>query len=214
MKLLAIVGSPRERGNSFLLTEKTMQSARKEKPTLLTEIIQLSKQKIKPCKACEKCAEEPYICMQQDDLNKIYENMKKADGIILASPGFVPFEACPSIMQAFLERITHLSHLPSFKNQKTTFPLEDKPCGLIVVSVEGRENSLPVLHSLEQYVLAYRMKPVHIKKWPFVGVGGEGKGVGEVLKDKEALDNARLLGRELAKAITPQLHLSQNSPMW
>ncbi len=213
MKLLAIVGSPREKGNCFLLTEKVMQSAKKEKPTLLTEIIQLSKHKIKSCKACEKCAEEPYICMQQDDLNRIYDSMKKADGMILASPGFGPFGACPSIMQAFLERITNLSRLPSAEDQKSAFPLEDKPCASIVVSAQGGENNLSVLHSLEKYIIAYRMKPIHIKKSPFVGVSGKGNQVGEVLKDKEALENAKLLGRELAKVVSPQLRLTHNPPV-
>jgi multimeric flavodoxin WrbA len=98
MKILGIVGSPRERGNSFLLIEKALQSAKKEKSSLQTEIIQLSKQKIRSCKACESCADEPYVCMQPDDLNKIYQDMKKAEAIIFASPRYGPFGTCPSIM--------------------------------------------------------------------------------------------------------------------
>jgi multimeric flavodoxin WrbA len=207
MKLLGIVGSPRERGNSFLLTEKAMQSARKEKPSLQTEIIQLSRQKIKSCKACESCANDPYICIQQDDLNEIYKRMKEADGIILASPGYGPIGACPSIMQAFLERTINLSHLPSLKNKKFIFPLKDKPCGLIAVSTEIRQSNLTILNNLEQYALAYRMKPVHIKNSSLAGVSGKGNKIGEVLNDKEAVENSKLLGKLLAKAISPQLRL-------
>ncbi|HEX9916651.1 MAG TPA: flavodoxin family protein [candidate division Zixibacteria bacterium] len=207
MKLLGIVGSPRERGNSFLLMEKVMQSAKKEKPTLLTEIIQLSRQKIKPCRACQSCADDPYICMQQDDLNEIYKRMKKADGIIFATPSYGPIGACPSVMQAFLERIANLSHLPSLKNKKFAFPLKDKPCGLIVVSIESQEKALVVLNNLEQYVLAYGMKPVHIKNSSSLGVSGKGNEAGDVLDDKGAVEDSKLLGKLLAKAISPQLRL-------
>ena len=208
MKILGIVGSPRERDNCFLLVEKALQAAKKEKPSLQTEIIQFSKQKIKSCKGCKSCAEEPYICIQQDDLNKIYQSMKKADGIILACPGYGPFGACPSIMQAFLERLTNLNYLPSKKSQKSVFPLKDKICGLIVVSAEGEKTNLAVLRSLEKYALAYKLKPAQIKNPPFLGISGKGDGSSEVLNDKQALESAKYLGKQIAKAISPQLRLA------
>lgn len=208
MKILGIVGSPRERGNSFLLVEKALQSAKKEKSSLQTEIIQLSKHRIRSCKACESCADEPYVCIQPDDLNKIYQDMKKAEAIIFASPRYGPFGACPSIMQAFLERIMNLNHLPFKKNKEFTFPLENKFCGLIAVSTEGGQNNLSILHSLEQYALAFRMNPVHIKNWPFAGISGKGNKIGDVLSDKGAVENAKLLGRQIAKATSPQLRLA------
>jgi multimeric flavodoxin WrbA len=91
--------------------------------------------------------------------------------------------------------------LPAEANPNFVFPLEGKPCGLLAVSVEGRQNNLPVLHSLEQYVLAFRMQPIHTKLWPFVGVSGRGNEKGDVLKDTEAMENAKVLGKLLVKAI-------------
>jgi len=127
--------------------------------------------------------------------------MKQADGILLASPRYGPFGASPSKMQALLERLINVNTLPANVNPNFVFPLQGKPCGLLAVSVEGRQNNLPVLHSLEQYVLAYRMQPVHTKLWPFVGVSGRGNDKGDVLRDVEAMENAKILGKLLVRTI-------------
>lgn len=202
MKILGIVGSPRKGGNSFYLVKKALQGAKEEEQMVETKIIQLADSRIEPCRACESCAEEPFKCANQDDdFEGVFEEMKRADGILLASPRYGPFGASPSKLLALLERLINVNTLPVKTNPNFVFPLQDKPCGLLAVSVEGRQNNLPVLHSLEQYVLAYRMQPVHTKLWPFVGVSGRGNNKGDVLKDAEAVENAKALGRLLVKAI-------------
>jgi multimeric flavodoxin WrbA len=202
LRLLGIVGSPRKHGNSFYLVQRALQGAKEEERLVETKIIQLADLRIEPCRACESCAKEPFRCVNQnDDFEMVFEEMKRADGILLASPRYGPFGACPSKLQALLERLINVNILPAEANPSFVFPLEGKPCGLLAVSVEGRQNNLPVLHSLEQYVLAYRMQPVHTKQWPFVGVSGRGNEKGDVLKDKEAMENAKILGKLLVKAI-------------
>jgi multimeric flavodoxin WrbA len=202
MRLLGIVGSPRREGNSFYLVQRALEGAKEENPLVETKIIQLADLRIEPCRACESCAKEPFKCVNQDDdFEMVFEEMKRADGILLASPRYGPFGASPSKLQALLERLINVNILPGNTNPNFVFPLEGKPCGLLAVSVEGRQNNLPVLHSLEQYVLAYRMHPIHTKLWPFVGVSGRGNEKGDVLKDTEAMENAKVLGRLLVKAI-------------
>lgn len=71
----------------------------------------------------------------------------------------------------------------------------------MAVSVEGGQNNLPVLHSLEQYVLAYRMQPIHTKLWPFIGVSGRGNDKGDVLEDEKAMKSSKVLGALLVKAV-------------
>jgi len=202
MKILGIVGSPRKNGNSYYLVEKALQGAKEEERSVETKMIQLADLRIEPCRACETCAKEPFKCINQDDdFEMVFGEMKHADGILLASPRYGPFGACPSKMQALLERLTNVNYLPAKVNPNFVFPLQDKPCGLLAVSVEGKQNNLPVLHSLEQYVLAYRMQPIHTKLWPFVGVSGRGNDKGDVLKDVEAMENAKILGQLLVRAI-------------
>lgn len=199
MKISGIVGSPRKDGNSFYLIREALKTAKEAVLQLETEIIQLGDLNIESCRACENCAEEPYKCVIEDDFRLVLNKMKGADGILIASPRYGPFGACPSKMQALLERLVNVNYLPTHKNSEFAFPLKDKPCGLLAVSVEGRQNNLPVLHNLEQYVLAYRMKVIHIPEWPWVGVSGRGDEKGDVLNDYEAMKNAQQLGRLLVK---------------
>jgi len=201
MELLGIVGSPRKNGNSFYLVQKALDGAKERDPFVETEIVQLADLRIEPCRACESCAKEPFKCVTEDDFETVFEKMKRADGILLASPRYGPFGASPSKMQALLERLINVNTLPANVNSNFLFPLQGKPCGLLAVSVEGRQNNLPVLHSLEQYVLAYHMQPVHTKLWPFVGVNGRGNEKGDVLKDAEAMRNAKVLGALLVETI-------------
>jgi len=144
---------------------------------------------------------KPFKCVTQDDFEAVFEEMTRADGMFFASPRYGPFGAGPSKLQALLERLINVNVLPTNTNLNFVFPLQDKPCGLLAVSVEGRQNNLPVLHSLEQYVLAYHMQPVHTKLWPFIGVSGKGNDKGDVLKDADAMKNAKLLGALLVKTI-------------
>jgi multimeric flavodoxin WrbA len=197
VKVLGIVGSPRKNGNSFYLIREALKAAKEAEPSLETEIIQLGDLDIDSCRACESCAEEPYKCVIEDDFEFVLNKMKDADGVLIASPRYGPFGACPSKMQALLERLVNVNHLPPQKNPEFVFPLKDKPCGLLAVSAEGRQNNLPVLHSLEQYVLVYRMRVIHTTEWPWIGVSGRGDEKGDVLNDNAAMKNAQQLGKLL-----------------
>jgi hypothetical protein len=80
-------------------------------------------------------------------------------------------------------------------------PPYNRSCGLLAVSAEGGQNNLPVLHSLEQYALACGLRVVHSPNWPFVGVCGKGNDEGDDLQDDQAMENARELGRLVARAL-------------
>lgn len=194
MKILGIVGSPRKEGNSFYLMREALKGAQEFEPSLETEIIQLSDVQLKSCRACESCANKPFKCILEDDFDFVLDKMRRADGLLMASPRYGPFGATPSKMQALLERLINVNYLPAKQKPDFDFPLKNKPCGLLAVSVEGRQNNLPVLHSLEQYVLAFHMRVIHSLEWPWVGVTGRGNKKGAVLKDKEAMRSARKLG--------------------
>jgi hypothetical protein len=105
------------------------------------------------------------------------------------------------MLQALLERLINISYLPKKVDPSFVSPLNDKPCGLLALSAEGRQNNLPVLHCLEQFAQAYGMRVIHSPRWPFVGVSGKGNDEGDVLQDTEAIENARKLGRLVACAL-------------
>jgi multimeric flavodoxin WrbA len=199
VKLIGIVGSPRPRGNSYHLIREAL-SAAEEAASVEVECVQLSDFAISPCRACESCGQPPFQCALDDDFSIVLDRLRQAEGLLLASPRYGPFGASPSRLQALLERLINVSFLPKHADPDFVPPLSNKPCGLLAVSVEGGQNNLPVLHSLEQYALAYGMRVVHIPRWPFVGVCGKGNAEGDVLQHAEAIENARVLGRLVAAA--------------
>ena len=83
MKVVAIIGSPRKNGNTEQLAAHTLKAIAEE--GIETEIISLAGKDIRPCNACMACSKLEE-CSIKDDLPPIYQKMKEADGIILASP--------------------------------------------------------------------------------------------------------------------------------
>lgn len=85
MKIVAFNGSPRKGGNTQLLLQEAVRGA-KEQGAEVT-VFDLNWMNIKPCQNCGGCAETAQ-CIVQDDMQKIYEAIRSADRIILASPIF------------------------------------------------------------------------------------------------------------------------------
>lgn len=201
MKIIGIVGSPRPKGNSYHLICEALSAAAEEADSVEAQCLNLADFVISPCRACENCGRPPFRCVLDDDFGQVLDRLTEADGLLLASPRYGPFGASPARLQALLERLMNVSFLPKHADSDFVPPLHDKPCGLLAVSVEGGQNNLPVLHSLEQYALAYGMRVVHARHWPFVGVSGKGNAEGDVLQHTEAMENARELGRLVARAV-------------
>ena len=56
-----------------------------------TEIVTLAEKQLNPCKGCAGC-KGTNACVQDNDINEIYQQLITADGIILASPTY--FSKC------------------------------------------------------------------------------------------------------------------------
>ncbi len=85
MIVLAIYGSPRRRGNSWLLLDKAVEGAREAGAEV--EDIVLRDLKMAPCLeiyACKKTGR----CIIQDDFQKVYDKLLACQGLMLASPIF------------------------------------------------------------------------------------------------------------------------------
>lgn len=135
VKLLAIIGSQRKNGNSYLLTKAVLESAEAN-----YEIIQLANKKIEFCNICEKCIDND--CVLEDDFNSILEKMKSADGIVFGFPKYL-FTA--SKFLCFLERLATVDHMRknagckiTFKNPNYRLFSEEKPFCIFVLSGTGK----------------------------------------------------------------------------
>ncbi|MBQ8373593.1 MAG: flavodoxin family protein [Candidatus Methanomethylophilaceae archaeon] len=84
-KIVAILASPRQKGNSFSIVDSILDGAM----GLSTKVIKLhrldSLRSFHGCRACMGC-KPSCTCVQQDDVSDIMDDMRDADCVIFSSP--------------------------------------------------------------------------------------------------------------------------------
>ena len=99
MNILVISSSPRKAGNSEVLCERFAQGASEAGHEV--ETVLLRDKNIAPCHACYACM-ETHDCAIRDDMKEVFEKLKKADVIVLASP--VYFYSVSAQLKAMIDR--------------------------------------------------------------------------------------------------------------
>ncbi len=103
MKILGVVGSPRKGGNTEIMVEEALATAREAGAE--TELVLIAGKKIAGCDGCDTCR-KTMACHIKDDMQTIYKQLEAADGIIFGTPvyfGSVPSQA-KAIIDAFLNK--------------------------------------------------------------------------------------------------------------
>lgn len=85
MKIIAFLGSPRKDGNTELLLKEAIRGI--EESGLNVRVFNLNLMDISPCQNCGGC-DDTGICVTEDDMVQIYDAIREADRLILASPIF------------------------------------------------------------------------------------------------------------------------------
>ena len=183
MKVIGIVGSPRKNGNTELLTAHTLRAIAEE--GLDTELIPLVGREIKPCNACESCREGAG-CIIKDDFASVYDKMKEADGIILASP--VYFGSATALLKALMERSGYLS-------RHHGEALHGKVGGPLVVARRAGKN-----FTLAQLTFWFQILGFYIPGSTYWNVA-IGYSKGSVEDDAEGLRTAWNFGKNIAFAV-------------
>lgn len=112
-KIVVLVGSVRKGGNTDLLAQAFAEGA-KQKHTV--EIISVADYKVNPCIGCNTCfTREGNKCFQKDDMSEIYEKLKSADVVAVASP--VYFYGVSAQLKAIIDRL-HTPMRNEFKIKK------------------------------------------------------------------------------------------------
>ena len=182
MKILAVCGSPRLRGNSNYLADKALQAA--ASLGMATEKVVLSKYKVNPCVACQNCGELK-TCSLSDDGNWILEKLAAADGIILATP--VYFYNVSAQMKALIDRC-HFFYSHGIKPKAKTL-------GFIVIAGEyGIEDTLHALHRYNE--VTFNVPESHI-----FSVSGVALASGEVKNNKALIRAVANLGRQMVNVL-------------
>lgn len=85
MNIVAFCGSPRKNGNTEILLKETVKGI--EDTGQSVNIYNLNLMNIKPCQDCGGC-NETGECIFRDDMDRIYDAIRTAHRIIIASPIF------------------------------------------------------------------------------------------------------------------------------
>jgi len=83
MKILGLVCSPREGGNTEIMVREALEEAGRRGAA--TELVLLAGKEITPCQACEACMADG-VCPTDDDMQEIYRKLTEADGIVFGTP--------------------------------------------------------------------------------------------------------------------------------
>jgi multimeric flavodoxin WrbA len=83
MKIVGLVASPRENGNTDTLLQKALDGASFQGAE--TSIFYLNDLTIRGCQACYGC-KKTGKCVVKDDMEEIYEAIDDADAVIIGSP--------------------------------------------------------------------------------------------------------------------------------
>ncbi|QGT99346.1 NADPH-dependent FMN reductase [Candidatus Syntrophocurvum alkaliphilum] len=194
MKLLAIVGSRRKKGNTSILVQEALKPFSME--GIETELIFLGDYDIRDCNGCEAC-KDTYKCIVDDDMQKLYPAILESDAIILGSPAY--FYNITADMKAFIDRCYCFEVFD--KDDRSVWmglneALGVKYAAVIAVSEQEKEEDMgftaeAMVKPLE--ALGYRVvstvKTLHLYK------------AGEALKSEKALQNAKQAGEKLLKTL-------------
>jgi len=183
MKVLGIVGSPRKKGNTEILTTHTLKAVVEE--GLDTELLSLAGLDIRPCNACMVCADEER-CSIEDDLFPVYLKMKEADGIILASP--VYYGSATALIKGLIERSGYIS-------RHNGEPFKGKVGGPLVLARRAGQN-----FTLAQLTFWFQILGLVVPGSSYWSVAF-GKDKGEVTGDEEGMRTAWNFGKNLARVV-------------
>ena len=85
MEILVLNGSPRVRGNTAKMIAAFREAA--EKRGHKVTVVDVCRKQIRGCLACEYChGKGQGSCIQKDDMQEIYEKLRTAGMLVLASP--------------------------------------------------------------------------------------------------------------------------------
>jgi multimeric flavodoxin WrbA len=178
MKVIAIGGSPRLKGNTNYLIDQVLEELNNR--GLETEKFILSQYKIGPCQAHDNCGSLTE-CLQKDDAQIILEKFAQADGIVLASP--VYYYSISAQMKIFIDR----NYFLYTHNTK----LKARCAGLIAIGGGGGAD----------LAIGELKKLVSFTETPTLVVSGYAGPPGAVKEKKDIINLVRNIGIRMAETL-------------
>jgi multimeric flavodoxin WrbA len=179
-KAVAVIGSPRKRGNTATLVDAALEEL--ERSGCECTRIVLAEKRIEFCGGHVFCGER--ACPHDDDMAGILEQAYAADGVILATP--IYYENVSGQMKTFMDR-----NATRYYHEEWLTP---KVVGLIAVAAESSADD--TLAAMRRFVALSNPEEV-----PVVALGGLADKPGAAADDAELMAQARALGRSMAERL-------------
>ena len=145
--IIIFIGSMRKNGNTARLTQSFAEGAARNNNV---EIISVADYDVNPCIGCNSCfTREGNKCFQNDDMLQIYEKLKNADIVVIASP--VYFYGISAQLKAIVDRL----HTP----MRNTFHI--KKLGLLLVGAAELPNLFdPVIMQYQMVLDFFKLESI------------------------------------------------------
>jgi multimeric flavodoxin WrbA len=167
IRLAAICGSPRKRGNSAFLLEHAVRGAEESLGDLLdTTVYSVAGKSIAPCDACSRCAKLG-DCRTEDDFQELRNLWVGADAVIYSVP--VYHYSIPAQLKCFIDRLGN--SLDSFYGGRMVKDL--KVIGAIAQGAHLFSGQEHAIAELVNHALCMGCVPMAGDCWEsYVGAGG------------------------------------------
>ncbi len=183
--LVAVLGSPRRKGNSATLAENVVLGAKSVGAKVDTYYIH--GMNIKPCDACDICHEDINAeCIINDDMQKLYPKLRQADAIVIASP--IYWFTISAQTKTFIDRCYALGNSGGYA-------LNGKRIGIVLTYedldpfVSGAVNAIRTFQDIFVYVGATIIGMVY----------GRASEPSEIVNNIELMEKAFKLGKQLVE---------------
>ena len=181
MKVLAVVGSPRAKGNTEILVSKIAEGTRAAGAEV--ETLYLRELAVAECDGCHACW-QGHNCSKGDDMLDVYEEIAASDVIVFGTP--VYWYGPTALMKAFVDRFV------SFNCEDNRRKVRRKKAAVaVVMEEESYETARLVVEFFEKSLAYLEMEPAET-----IVVGGVGAR-GDILDKQERLAEAYEMGRRL-----------------
>lgn len=140
MNVLAIMGSPRKGQTNRAVN--IFENHLKSLGEIEFSYIYLKDHNIQPCRGCGICLEKgEEHCPIKDDRQLLFDKMKRADGVIFATPNFSL--QVSGLMKNFLDRFCFVFHRPCFFHKSSS--------AIVTQGVYGGNDIVKYLNSVGEF---------------------------------------------------------------
>ncbi|PLX22745.1 MAG: hypothetical protein C0599_05680 [Salinivirgaceae bacterium] len=145
MKVLSIIGSPRKKGNTSLMSDMLFERLGHTKYDL--EKIFLADLEVNPCTDCRACKEGELVCTVKDDMPDLYQKIEQSEILVIGTP--IYWYGPTAQMKAMLDRFR-----PYFYNEK----LKGKKVALLLPAGSGHGDCELTISMLKRMSSALEMQ--------------------------------------------------------